>query len=321
MTRLALIHPSGLLATEMRESLERRKDLWQELHLFSDDSEDVGSLTEVRGEATLVKQLDGTSLDGIDVAIFGGEIAPTRALLHKLPASTTAVILSPDAEPQDGHPVVAGVNLETLTSDTRVVVSPHPAAVALAHLLAPLRPFGLKQVVATLLQPVSMHGRRGLDELFEQTRGILTFASESPREVFPTQMAFNILPVAAQSQIIDHLWQVMKVEFPVSIKVLQTSVFHSFSFSLHLELEEDPGAEDLQEALSSHPFIDHSPDPELLAPTDAAARDEVILGNVEPVPQHPGTYQLWAVMDNLTCGGALNAIHILEALQPSSSAN
>ena len=28
MTRLALLHPSGLLATEMRETLDRRTDLW-----------------------------------------------------------------------------------------------------------------------------------------------------------------------------------------------------------------------------------------------------------------------------------------------------
>lgn len=321
MTRLALLHPSDLLATEMRESLERRKDLWHELHLFSDDEQDIGGLSEVRGEAALIKQLEKSSLEGIDLAFLGGTIEQSRSVLHEIPAGTRVVILSPDSQADDGCPIVAGVNLDRLGMDDQVILSPHPGAVALAHLLYPLRTSGLQRVAATLMQPVSAHGKRGLDEMFEQTRGILTFAPDSPREVFPCQMAFNILPVAPQDNIVAHVHRATGLDVPMSVQVLQTAVFHSYSLSLHLQFEDDPGEAAVRKALEAHPFIDSSPDPELLGPVDAAARDEVILGAVDPVPQQPGAYRLWAVMDNLTCGGALNAVHILEALQPSSSAN
>ena len=50
------------------------------------------------------------------------------------------------------------------------------------------------------------------------------------------------------------------------------------------------------------------------AQIDAAARDEVLIRAVEPDPAVPGGYRLWAVMDNLTCGGALNAVQIAEVL-------
>ncbi len=321
MTRLALLHPSGLLATELRESLERRNDLWQALALFSDVEDDVGSLTEVRGEATLVSPLDGSSLDNIDIAIFGGNIEQTRALLPGRPDATTALVLSPDATAEDGVPVVAGVNLEAVQGDGGVLLSPHPGTVLLAHLLHPLQTFAPKQLVANLLQPVSTHGRQGLDEVFEQTRSLLTFSSESPREVFTAQMSFNVLPVPPQPQIGDHLRTVTGIDIPMSIQVLQMAVFHSYAVSLYVQLGEDPGVEALRSALEAHPFIDPSPDPELLGPIDAAARDEVLLGHIDPVAGQPGAYQLWAVMDNLTCGGAINALGILEALQPSGSAN
>ena len=314
MTRLALIHPTGLLATELRDNLDRRRDLWQELRLFSDNSEDIGGLTEVRGEAAVIGSLDDASLDDIDVVFFAGPIESTRSVLPKL--SGRAIVLSPDAKTQDGHPVVAGLNLDDASDDHAVLLSPHPGTIALAHLLAPLAEFRPERLAVSLMQPISVHGHRGLDEMFEQTRSILAFSSESPREVFPTQMAFNMLPVEPQPQIADHLQKVLGREFPVSVHVLQAAVFHSYGISLHLELGNDPGTETVRDALTAHSFIDASPDPELLGPIDAAARDEVILGDVTPVAGHPGSYQVWAVMDNLTCGGALNAVHILEAIRP-----
>lgn len=321
MTRLALLHPSGLLSTELRESLERRTDLWQSLVLFSDDDDDVGSLMEIRGEATVVARLEDSSLDDVDIAVFGGSIEQTRALLPRRPASTTALILSPDATVEDGVPVVAGVNLEAAQGGGSALLSPHPGAVLLAHLLYPLRAFSPQQIVASLLQPVSTHGRQGLDEVFEQTRSLLAFSSESPRKIFNSQMAFNVLPVPPQPQIAEHLRTIIGIDTSASVQVLQMAVFHSYAVSLHLQLSEDPGVEALRSSLEAHPFVDISPDPELLGPIDAAARDEVLLGSIHPVAGQPGSYQLWAVMDNLTCGGAVNALGILEALQPSGAAN
>lgn len=319
MTRLALVHPTGLLATELRDGLDRRRDLWQELRLLSDDAEDIGGLTEVRGEAAVISALDDTSLGGVDVAFFAGPAESARSLVPKLPRGARAIVLSPDAGAEDGHPVVAGINLESAADDHPVLVSPHPGAIALSHLLAPLVTFQPERMAVTLMQPISVRGHRGLDEVFEQTRSILAFSSESPREVFQTQMAFNMLPVEPQPQIVAHLQNVLGLEFPSSIQVLQAAIFHSYGVSLHLDLGNDPGAEAVRDALTAHPFIDASPDPELLGPIDAAARDEIILGDVTPVANRPGSYQIWAVMDNITCGGALNAMQILEAIRPAGT--
>jgi aspartate-semialdehyde dehydrogenase len=53
--------------------------------------------------------------------------------------------------------------------------------------------------------------------------------------------------------------------------------------------------------------------PRLLGPIDAAASDKVLFGTVRK-DEAAGGLWLWAVMDNLTRGGALNAIEIAEAL-------
>lgn len=314
MSVLALVHPTDLLAVELRETLDRRRDLWRELRLLTTIEEEVGVLTEVRGAAAMVQELGPRSLDGADAVFFCSSIGRNRPLFERLPASTLAVVLSPDAGPGDGHPVVAGVNLETAAGRDRLI-SPHPGTVALAHLLHPLRSFAPRRAVATLLEPISTCGKAGLDEMFEQTRSILAFRPNPPREVFPVQMAFNVVPVAAPTaHMAAHLRTVLAGDLTVSIRVLRAAVFHSYGISLHVELGADPGAGEVASALAGHPMNDPAVDPELLGPIDAAARDEVLVGPVLSDPAVAGGYHLWATMDNLTCGGARNALSILEAV-------
>ena len=52
--------------------------------------------------------------------------------------------------------------------------------------------------------------------------------------------------------------------------------------------------------------------PKHLGPIEAAASDKVIFGTVRK--DDTGGFWLWAVMDNLTRGGALNAVEIAEAV-------
>jgi len=311
---LALIHPTGLIGTELRESLERRRDLWQEMLLLTTTEEELGTLTEVRGAAAMVTAIETNSLDGVDVAFFCGGIAESRPVVEMLPPTTAGIVLAPDAEPEDGHPIVAGVNLETATRD-QILVSPHPGTVALAHLLYPLLPFHPRQAIATLLEPVSTHGKEGLDELFEQTRSILTFDPNKPHNVFAGQIAFNVTPVeAAPEHLAAQLKTVLRTDLELAVHSMQAGIFHGYGVSLYVRLDDDPGAEECAQVLAEHPLNERVEDPELLGPINAAGRAEVLVGAVQPDPAKRGGYWIWAVMDNLTCGGALNAVQILEAV-------
>jgi aspartate-semialdehyde dehydrogenase len=313
MARLALIHPTGLLAQELRQSLDRRKELWLTMRLLSDAEDEIGQLTEVRGAAAMVQALEASTLEGLDVAFFAGTMESTVPWLERLGNGTRVILLGPDIRPEHGQPLVAGVNLADL-DPTAVLLSPPPAAIALAHLLHPLRAFDPQRLSATLLQPISVRGTEALEEVLDQTRAILTFTQNPPKEIFQTQLTFNVLPTEGlEPGVTAHLHAVLGYELPVELQVLQASTFHSFAISAFVELGKDPGTKAVRKALTAHAFIDPSPDPELLGPIDAAARDELVLGTVEPAGR-PGVYRIWAVMDNLTCGGALNALHIFEAL-------
>jgi aspartate-semialdehyde dehydrogenase len=312
LTTLAIVRPTTLLGKELREGLDKRRGLGDELRLLTTDDEEVGALTEARGAAALVQRADADSLDGVDLAFFCGPIEANRPLLDQLPSETTAIVLSPDATRGDGVPVVAGVNLDEAAVG-QVLISPHPGAIALAHLLFPLRRLGLESASATLVQPVSMREETALHELFEQTRRILSFSEQRPG-TFGKQLAFNLLPAQPAAHLTGQLEALLGDQLELTAQVVQGGVFHGFALSVYVRFAADPGLPAVREALRRQPHVELARKPELLGPIDAAGKGEVLVGRIEPEPRRPGGYWLWAAMDNLTRGGALNALEIAAAV-------
>jgi len=313
MTILAIVHPTDLVAADLREKLESRPELWQDLHLYALDKEEVGTLAEARGRPKLVVALEEDSFDKVDVAFLFGSMKKLRPILKTIPARTTVVLHSPDAKPEDGYPVVIGVEEGQLPED-RPLITPHAAVIALAHLLHPLARFRPSFAAATAFQPVSVLGKDALEELFEQTREVLTFQPHD-KQLLPAQFAFNILEGDVPSARLEaQLAQVLgQSGLELSIEMLRAGIFHGFGISLHLRLAEDPGPEAVRAALGEHPTIELVEDHELLGTIDVAASETVMVGRVER--SGPGSYRIWALIDNLTRGGASNALGILEALR------
>lgn len=307
MTAIAIVHPMNLLGKELRESLSRLPSLGADVRLLSGNEQEIGTLTEVAGAAALVTRYQPESLEGVTVAFFCGAMADNRPLLADLPAEARAILLSLDATVEDGHPVVAGVNTEA-AGGHRVLLSPHPGVILLAHLLYALRALEPREAVATLIQPASMRDDAGIEELFEQTRQIVAMTGRTASPVFGAQLAFNLLPTPlAADPVAAQLRTVLGEPGAVALQILQGAVFHSVSASLYVRA--GASAQAIRKALAAHPHLEAADKPRLLGPTDAAASDKILFGNVRK-DEAGGGFWLWAVMDNLTRGGALNAIEI-----------
>jgi aspartate-semialdehyde dehydrogenase len=312
VSAVAILHPSGLLGKELRETLGARHPAGSDLRLLSSREDEIGILTEIAGAAALVGRFEPESLEGVSVAFFCGAMADNRPLLAELPPETTAIVLSYDATVEDGLPVVAGVN--TLAArGRRVLLSPHPAVVLLAHLLHPLRGMAPEEAVATLIQPASMRDDAGLEELFEQTRQIVAMTGRTPTPVFGAQLSFNLLPAPLPADpIAAQLHTVLAGPPPVALQLLQGAVFHSVAASLYVRCPGRPSLQAFRKALSGHPYLEAADKTRHLGPIDATASDKVLFGAARK-DEAGGGFWLWAVMDNLTRGGALNAIEIAEA--------
>jgi aspartate-semialdehyde dehydrogenase len=230
-------------------------------------------------------------------------------------------VASPPVEGRlaEARPVVAGVNLEaarfSANGSGRILLSPHPAVILLAHLLHPLAAQGLEEAVATVVQPASVQGDPGLDELFEQTRQIVAMTQRRPTPIFGAQLAFNLLPVPAPAgDLASTLAAVLPGRHPLSLQLLQGGIFHSLAASVFVRLAGAAGTKAVRRALAEHAHLELVKKPAHLGPIDAAANERILVGAVQEASGLAGGHWLWAVMDNLTRGGALNAVEIAEAV-------
>ncbi len=316
MSAIAILHPMNLLGKELRETLRQFPRLGGDIRLLSNRDDEIGTLTEVAGAAAMVTRYEPETLQKVSVAFLCGSMEENRPILAELPPETTAILFAFDATVEDGHPVVAGVNTEAAAGH-RVLLSPHPGVVLLANLLHALRGFEPSEAVATLVQPASMRDDPGLEELFEQTRQIVAMTRRTATPVFGTQLSFNLLPAPIPADpVAAQLHAVLASPSsppPVALQILQGAVFHSVSASLYVRCAGNPSAQAIRKALAEHVHLEAADKPRLLGPVDAAASDKVLYGNVRK-DEAGGGYWLWAVMDNLTRGGALNAIEIAEAV-------
>lgn len=312
MSAIAIVHPSGLVGKELREALEGRLKEWRDIRLLSTDAEEVGTLTEVMGAAALVQRYEPEGLQDVSTVYFCGPVGKNRPLFGDVPAHAVSIVVSPDAGPEDGTPVVAGVNTESARPGDRLL-SPHPALVLLAHVLAPLRAFQPVDLVATLIQPASTQGDPGIQELFEQTREIVAMVGRSPTPVYGAQLSFNLLPTASEMLPLSALLQKIVPETPpIPLQLLQGGVFHGLAASLYVRFGGSPSPKAIRKALGANPHVEIAGDPGHLGPIDSATSDKVIVGTVRE--DAAGGFWFWAVMDNLTRGTALNAIEIAEAV-------
>lgn len=298
--RVAIVHPTSLLARELRERLEERTDLWSELRLMSTREEEIGTVTEVAGHAALVERLQSDSMAGIDLLLVCDDSAHTAPLLLDLPPTVTVVVLSRDATSAVGQVLVDGINLDGADLG-QVLVSPHPAVLALSRLLMPMRALGLNTVNATVLQPVSFHGEEALDEVFAQTRNLLAFRPVDGGGTFAAQMAFNLLPTddAVVPQLCRDLLEVLEMPLALSLQIIQAGVFHGLSISACCRFDTDPGDAALREALARAPGIELAESPQSLGPVHAASSSDVLVGHVRAAEEWPGAYWLWLVADHL----------------------
>ena len=316
MTTLAIFHPTHLVASELRETLDRRRELWDRLHLLSRSEGEIGTLTEVRGEAAVVAAVDAASFDGVDVAFFFGPSETYADLLDNLPEGLIAVLMGEDAARHDGLPVVAALNLEQVT-DAATLASPHPAALATALVLDRWLDLAPTRATLTVLQPASLFGNAGLDELLEQTRSMLAFQNRDEERALPPELAFNLYQHGAGVDgILDPLDSLLAPRrtrpIELSAQVVQTGVFHGFGLCLQIAFEDDPGEATLAQALEDNEHFDLDVHPQRFGPKQAVAQDRILVGPAQKV--RPGIYSVWLAFDNLTLAGASNAVAILEAL-------
>lgn len=319
MTRLAIWNADGLLGREIKDTLAQRRDLWDDLKLLSEASEDA-LVTDIGGEAAFVLPASADNLEDVDLLFYCPSSADQTEIPDIVPRHVSTVVVLEDGLASGISPLVAGVP-STGAPTAGSVSSAHPTLIALAHLLSPLLPLGLQGCTASLLVPSSTRGQAGVDQLLDQARSILAFQGQPEDDTFGFQLAFNVVPASlAGERLVEPLREILGA--PTVELAIQSSVggvFHGLTLDLHVRFASAVDESLVREVLSASPVIEFTDHPETLGPIDVAGSPTLLLGSVE-TSTAPNSFWLRGVMDNLTLGGALNAIGVAEALLAAKAA-
>ena len=197
--RLAIVGAGTLKGKEVAEVLGDRNFPSLDIKLL-DDNESLGKLESVGDEVSFIQSVRAEQFDKIDFTFFASDQECTRQNWKKAQKAGSAIVdLSyaledePDADVKS--PWIQRQLGQMLTPELQPgpAVVAHPAAVVLALLLLRIqKSAAVKRVVATVFEPASEHGQKGMDELHEQTVNLLSF-QPLPKKVFDTQVAFNMV--------------------------------------------------------------------------------------------------------------------------------
>lgn len=315
--RLGIVNPLTLVGNEIKTILREHAFPFESVTLLDTTGENAGALTEVADEAKVVTAVSDDELEDLDLVFFCGQPAANREWIERYRDDDfIAIDLSQPSSAESGNLVVAGVNLDEMGEDERLIVSPHPIAIPMALLLHQIQTLSRLEIcAATVVQPASEFEQIGIEELAQQTVSVLNVRA-MPKAVFDRQLAFNLYPAPARNEesIIDQLHQLTDPDSEIALLVTQGTIFHGHTFSLFLKTRDPLGAVEITNRLRDNSAIALPDVDESFGTIDAAGRDQVLVAEVRSDPAIRGGFWVWAVCDNLRRSSALNAVLIAEKL-------
>lgn len=278
-------------------------------------------LSEYDGEARLIQEPEPEEVaeHGVVFVCESGE-ASARAVAS-VGDGSLVLDLGESVQQAGRVPLVhLDINPDAARTHRGVIRVPHPLSVVLAEILLPLqRAFGIRRVSAVVLRPVVDFGDRGLEELKDQTVGLLRF-SDAPHEVFGRQLAFNLIPQASlrraaegalEQRVADELASLLAWAEPrAALALVTVPVFHGHAASVHLELVSSASLAGVRSAWDAPDALARAGS--MTTPIETAGERVTIVSGVRE--DGLGGYWLWAVAGEAGSAPAIQAVRLARML-------
>ncbi|HKF96115.1 MAG TPA: aspartate-semialdehyde dehydrogenase [Gammaproteobacteria bacterium] len=227
--------------------------------------------------------------------------------------------------------VVPEVNPQAIASYRAhgIIANPNCSTIQMLVALTPIYDaVGIERINVATYQAVSGTGKEAIEELAQQTAQLLN-GKPIERQVYPKQIAFNVLPQIDDfmdngytKEEMKMVWETRKIMGDEHIRVNPTTVrvpvFYGHAEAVHIETRDKISAQGARKLLSEAPGVslldDHKDGGYPTPVTEASGQDAVFVGRIREDISHPRGLNLWVVSDNVRKGAALNSIQIAEQL-------
>jgi aspartate-semialdehyde dehydrogenase len=326
---VAVVGATGAVGVEMIKTLEKRNFPVGKLTLLA-SARSAGKKLPFRGEQITITELTENSFAGIDIALFsaGGGISKEFAPIA-VKAGCVVVDNSSAFRQDDNVPlVVPEINASDVKSHKGIIANPNCTTAITLMALYPLhKAFTVKRIFASSYQAVSGTGAMAIEELKRQV-GEVVAGKPVTKEVYPHQIAFNVLPHVDSFLPTGYTKEEMKMEnegrkimhhpaFRASVTCVRVPVYRSHSVAVSAEFEKPVSVEAAREVLKKAPGLDLVDDPEnkkYPMPLFTSEQYNCAVGRIRMDCALDNGLCFWVSGDQLLKGAALNAVQIAEEL-------
>lgn len=328
---IAIAGATGAVGKAFLSILEERKFPVKNLFALA-SRRSRGKKIKFSCEELEVKELNKGSFSDIDIAFFSAGASTSKEYVKYAVDSGAVVIDNSSAfRMEENVPlVVPEVNRDDIFKNNGIIANPNCSTIIMVVALKPIYDISpIKRIIVSTYQSVSGAGARAITELENQSREIICEGKKAVRcEVFPVQIAFNVIPHVDIFLENGYTKEEMKMvhetrkifndnEIMVTATTVRVPVFTSHSEAIWVETIDKIELDEAIGALASGNGLVLKDDfKNAVYPTtlDSSDKDNVFVGRVREDISIKNGISMWVVGDQLRKGAALNAIQIAEEL-------
>ncbi|MFZ5670251.1 MAG: aspartate-semialdehyde dehydrogenase [Pseudomonadota bacterium] len=330
--RVAVVGATGNVGREMFNILEEVNFPVEKIHAIA-SRKSIGIEVSWKDQIIKCEDLEQFDFSKVDIVLMsaGGELS--RAWAERIGKAGPVVIDNSSAWRMDPDVplVIPEVNPDAVEGFTKknIIANPNCTTMGLLVALKPLHDAArIRRVVVATYQSVSGAGKEGMDELWDQTKGVYSLGPTEPKK-FTKQIAFNVIPqcdsflddgsgeTKEERKMPDETHKILDPAIKVSVTCARVPVFVGHSEAVNIEFKKPLSDDEAREILREAPgviVVDKREDGGFATAKDVQGEFPVYVSRIRNDPTLEHGLSLWVVSDNLRKGAALNAVQIAELL-------
>ena len=329
--RVAVAGATGNVGREMLNILAERQFPIDEIVALA-SRKSLGPQCSFGDKTLTTKDLDTFDFAGWDIALFAIGSEATKIYGPRAAKAGCVVIDNSSLYRYDADVplVVPEVNPEAVDGYARknIIANPNCSTAQMVVALKPLHDRArIKRVVVSTYQSVSGAGKGGMDELWDQTKGMYVPGQEKAPDQFTKQIAFNVIPhidsfmdsgeTREEWKMVAETKKIVDPKIKVTATCVRVPVFVGHSEAINIEFEEFLDEDEARDILRESPgimVIDKREDGGYVTPVECVGDYATFISRIRQDSTIDNGLNLWCVSDNLRKGAALNAVQIAETL-------
>ena len=264
---VAVVGATGAVGQEFLTLLEARNFPLKNLRVLASKNS-AGKSIQFRGEKLIVEELKADSFRNIELAFFSAGASRSKEFAPLAVKSGCIVIDNSSAfRMEDNVPlVVPECNPSDVKKHQGIIANPNCSTIQMVVALYPIHKVSrIKKILVSTYQSVSGAGAKAAEELKQQTQETLEERALT-REIFPTSIAFNVIPhvdIFLENGETKEEWKMrvetQKIMHDAEIKInatcVRVPVLRAHSEAITISTESPLTADEVREILKDAPGV------------------------------------------------------------------